>query len=134
MHTKPNRHTKKVHEMEHKRHFTKSQFHMAFYLSKDSSESEMSKKTKGKICRNSKQQKNKLEKETIEIRDRRLCALSTYHTTRETGRAERHLFNTTSGGFYSDVSLSPRTGPQWDIHAENLSTHTNTYIHTHPIA
>lgn len=57
MHTKPNRHTKKVHEMEHKRHFTKSPFHMAFYLSKDSSESEMSNKAKGKLCLNGKQQK-----------------------------------------------------------------------------
>lgn len=54
-----------------------------------------------------------------------------YSTTGETERAERHLFNTTSGGFYSDVSLSPHAGLQEKIHAESLSTHTSdTHTHT----
>lgn len=56
---------------------------------------------------------------------------STYYTTRETERAARHLFNTTSGGFYSDVSLSPHTGPREQIHAESFSTRHDAHMHTH---
>lgn len=126
----------KVHKVEHQGHFTKTPFHLAFLLNKGS---EMFNRAVRNLCLNIKKRSFKKKKKKGEslksmsslssklyqkfigrdrrtdiwrerVREREVSMPGT--SIRETESRERHLFNTTSGGFYSDVSLSPHTGPQ----------------------
>lgn len=126
----------KVHKVEHQGHFTKTPFHLAFLLNKGS---EMFNRAVRNLCLNIKKRSFKKKKKRRKFekyvqfeqqtlpevyrkrqkdrhmkresqREREVSMPGT--SIRETESRERHLFNTTSGGFYSDVSLSPHTGPQ----------------------